>query len=814
MRHRRIELARLYSGSPREGPLTPSHSISDRAVPCKAAHMRCFCFLALLLLQHALYALGLSSISSFSDSACTTPHSNMDPNSIQFDAANPQCLLVRNDTLIPTVSSFDAMFYNSAESCRADTPVVVQYASGFQWPATPMPVFPSPFSSQNTTFCFQGLYISGQLPTSALNLTMTFRDWMLPAARASQGLVGDNQNFLCLLGENRVTFPAYTSQQPLITAKAFLQHLVGGTVKIGLPMYSSSSNDPIQPFEKCNLDTCCTTGSGSNTVHFKVPKRTIQYRPPVLVYGKVLSCSSGNLMFQTFLDAQCTTGRNVPWVIKADATCQSTPSPSSNSPGFSSRSYDYGYDSYYRARCDGALIVPPTSITVSGYLDSSCSQPNVDILSPVNCDSTQCCLIAKRNGLNYLDGGIVRFFATSADCQNDVAAHPNNITIVNNNYYPMPTLNISGFPIFGPPSWYNPYCRCLGGACTCPLYAFTSSLSSAFPRKQLRIRCQQSNPSEIYMGYFVQYSGNGKWSFDVRMFSDRNCLQQIYVDPTVPSDRMCPTDTCCRVGNSFASLYIRVPSSMLVFNNNTSDVYGRLLSCDGDVAMFYQYADSACSFYDDSDLRALLPRMLRADGSCSAVPSESYAIDSFYRARCSLSSAPLVQSVSVSAFSDSKCATANTGITPQSITCPVNQCCVVRQATASRNAVYGRALSCNSNVLLFNTFEDSNCIVPNFYVPLALQSDNSCQVDQTGYASFYRASCVMAASPPPSPSPAPPSLACPQDPQGNVCGGSTYGACTQRETPSGTIAVCVCVPNGFFDGKICTSASAYYAAVG
>ena len=240
-------------------------------------------------------------------------------------------------------------------------------------------------------------------------------------------------------------------------------------------------------------------------------------------------------------------------------------------------------------------------------------------------------------------------------------------------------------------------------------------------------------------------------------------------------------------------------------------MYGRLLSCDGDSAMFYQYSDSACSYHTDG--RPFIPQMLRADGSCSAVPSDEYAVDSFYRAKCSSSSTPLVQSVSVSAFSDSKCASANTDIEPQVITCPVNQCCLVRKATASNAAVYGRTLSCNSNVLFFNTYKEPNCIIPNFYLAMALQSDNSCQIDQTGYTPYYRASCKMA--PAPSPPSAPP-LQCPKDPQGNVCGGSTYGTCSQRESASGIVMpVCVCVPNvGYFEGKICTSATAYSAVIG
>jgi hypothetical protein len=594
-------------------------------------------------------------------------------------------------------------------------------------------------------------------------------------------------------------------------------------------MYNSSdSTVPFQEFEKCPPDECCTTGTGPNTVHFKVPKSKIVYQTPQIVYGKIISCSAGKLMFETFRDEKCTVGDSnaaLPWFIKADGSCQSTPSP----PTMDDRrtNYHYGYGSYYSAKCNDNVAVPRASISVSGFFDSSCSLPNVDIMSPVNCDSTQCCLIAKRKGVNYLGRGVAQYFATAADCQNNVTAHPQNVTssivtIASNigsdgfdtYLFKVPSLNFSGFPVFDPPFDRDACNDFTPNNCTLPLYSFTARFGSVFPRKQRLLLCRMVN-ERFAIGYFAVFSGNGKWSFDVRIFSKRSdtygervCQvqeSQIFVDASVPSDKMCPTDTCCRVGNSSASFFVRFPSSMLTFDNSKNDMYARLLSCDGDVAMYYQYSDSACSIY--SDWHPLFPQVLRADGSCSAVPSDAYAIDSFYRAKCSSPTVPLVQTVSVSAFSDSKCASANTNVQPQAISCPINQCCLVRKATALNSAVYGRALSCNSNVLFFNTYKEPNCIIPNFYA-MALQSDDSCQVDRTGYTPFYRASCKLA--------PPPVSLACPKDPQGNICGGPTYGTCSQRELASGIVmAVCVCVPNvGFFDGKTCTSATALSAVIG
>ena len=39
--------------------------------------------------------------------------------------------------------------------------------------------------------------------------------------------------------------------------------------------------------------------------------------------------------------------------------------------------------------------------------------------------------------------------------------------------------------------------------------------------------------------------------------------------------------------------------------------------------------------------------------------------------------------------------------------------CIVRQATEGKAAVYGRAVSCDSQALMFNTYSESRCIIPN-----------------------------------------------------------------------------------------------------
>ena len=208
------------------------------------------CLLVLLLLQLAAQVLGLSTIASFSDSACTIPDPNMAPNTISFDATSPQCLLIRNDSLIPTVASFHVVFYNSSGSCNADTPVVIQYKGGDKWPASTMPMFPSPSSNQNMTFCFKNLESYGL--TTLLNLNMT----TLPGARTSQGLVGGQIRFLCPLGQNQVTFQSsdgLSPSHPSINARAFVQYPIGASVKFGLPMYNSSSTVPFQEFEKQHL---------------------------------------------------------------------------------------------------------------------------------------------------------------------------------------------------------------------------------------------------------------------------------------------------------------------------------------------------------------------------------------------------------------------------------------------------------------------------------------------------------------------------------------------------------------------------------
>lgn len=423
----------------------------------------------------------------------------------------------------------------------------------------------------------------------------------------------------------------------------------------------------------------------------------------------------------------------------------------------------------------------------------------------------------------------MHFFASAADCQNNVTAHPLNMSadVVSMNGGAQTRLNISGFPFgFWMPPSRNWDCECNKlfppnhpslSSCNCPLYRFSTDsryFSRIFPRKPRLLLCHHNNPADMknifFLGYFAQYLGDGKWSFDIRMFSDDNCKQQIFADTSVSSDRMCATDTCCRAGNSAASFYFRIPSSMLVFDNKLNDLYGRLMSCNGDVAMFLQFEDSACSTYNDGDGSPMIPRVLRADGSCAAVLSSDYAVDSYYKAECT-SKTPLVQSASVSAFSDSSCASPSTTVLPQAITCPINQCCLVRQAAGSQAAVYGRALSCNPQVMLFNTYADSQCTISNQYTPMVVRSDDSCQVDQTGYTQFYRASCKMLPTPPASVV-----LPCPKDAQGNVCGGSELGTCSQVVLASGArIATCVCVAGkGFFDGRICISAATYSAVVG
>ena len=796
--------------------------------------------LAVLSLQLAVHTHGQSTIASFEDSGCSTPEYNMFPQTINFDATKPECLLIRDDTTRPIVDSFDAIFYASAEHCRVGNPIVVNYSSS-NFPVTPMPLFPSPLSNQNLTFCFDSVRL-GTSTTTSRSLTMSIR--YTPSARSRLGLTGGVTAFLCPLESNALVFsPQASSTTPLVTVRSFIRYS-GPIVNFGLPMFITNSSKvvPYQPLDNtqaCPAGACCTTGSGPTTMHFKVNASSVKYRTPTKAYGKVLSCTDGNLMFQTYRDDKCTLGNNVPNVLKADDSCQMTTSPATPQDDWN-RNDVYGYGTYYKGRCAGDA--PPAkapSVSVSAFFDSSCSRPNVDISpSPVNCDTSQCCLIAKRSGINFLDGGVVHLFASAADCQNNKTVHPLNMSadFVSMNGGDQTRLNISGFP-FGfwmPPSrnWdcvnecnklfppQNGNNHPSLSSCKCPLYRFgieSRYFSRIFPRKPRLLLCYDNNPVDMknifYLGYFAQYLGDGKWSFDIRMFSDGACKQQIFADTSISSDRMCATDTCCRVGNSAASFYFRIPSSMLVFENKLNDLYGRLLSCNGDVAMFLQFEDSACSTYNGGDGSPMLPRVLRADGSCAAVPSSDYAIDSYYKAECT-SKTPLVQSASVSAFSDSSCASPSTTVQPQAITCPINQCCLVRQAAGSQAAIYGRALSCNPQVMLFNTYADSQCTVSNQYTPMVLRSDDSCQVDQTGYTQFYRASCKML--PPPPASPPSVVLPCPKDAQGNVCGGSELGTCSQVVLASGArIATCVCVAGkGFFDGRICISAATYSAVVG
>ena len=812
---------------------------------------------AVLLAVVSLYLVVLTScqsIEAFDDSSCLTPASNMVPSIISFDAAKPECLLIRDETTLPLVDSFDVDFYASSEQCSAGVPIVVSYSNSYR-PVTPMPIIPSPVSTRNMSFCFQSGYrpsngvFEWSRTTTSRKLTMAVRSSTVPGARFSKGLAGRRaETFLCSLTPGSTLFSTPEDAQPdyqsrdhpvVMKYKSFIQYL-GPTIKYGLQMFVVNQSEivqyqQLQSTQVCEADTCCTTGSGPATIHFRVNKSSVQYKSVTKAYGKVISCNSGNLMYQTYSDAKCTVGRNAPKVLRADGSCQMTPMPSQLDDGADA---DYGYGTYFKGRCQTSDVSPPakSSVLVTAFSDASCSQPNIDIKpSPINCGTSQCCLIAKRSGVNYLDGGVLQLFSSSVDCQNNITAHPlslpaNSPGFSYNHQELLKVLNITGFPpgLVAPAS---DHWQCVQDCqtnfpnslsdCHCPLWQFgrdSRYFGRIFPRKPRMFRCfqnmdYQTNFNSHSMGYFAQYLGNGKWNFDIRMFQDYDCKQPIFSDTSVPSDRMCAVDTCCKVGNSSASFFFRIPSSTLKFDNKARDVYARLLSCNGDVAMFHQYEDNACSIYDQGDLSVMLPRVLRADGSCAAVPSTEYAIDSFYTAKCSLPT-PLVKSVSVKAYSDATCSAPSSSVQPQTITCQINECCIVRQATESNAAVYGRAVSCDSQAMLFNTYSDSRCIVANQYMPMALHSDDSCQVDQTGYTQFYRASCKILPKPPASP----PSetLLCPKDLNGNVCGGAEFGSCSAVYSASGyRIPVCICVQDtGFFNGQICTSAAAQSSVAG
>ena len=821
----------------------------------------CIAVVLAVVSLHLVVKTSGQSIESFEDSSCLTPAKTMAPSKITFDAAKPECLLIRDDTtLTPLVRKFDVDFYATAEQCLAGVPIVVNYSNSY-FPVTPMPIFPSPVSNRNMSFCFEqtssesgiGVFMSSQTTIISRKLTMAVRE--VPGARFSKGLAGRYaQRLLCSLNPNSTVFsvPPNSYPQPerdhpiVMKYKSFIQYQ-GPTIKYGLQMFLHVDQNKISQYQQlqgtqvCEADTCCTTGSGPTTIHFKVNKTSVKYDSPTKSYGKVISCDSGNLMYQTYNDDKCTLGRNLPKVLRADGSCQMTPMPSQLDGGDGGRSVDYGYGTYFKGRCRDSDVLPPAknSVLVTAFSDATCRQANIDIKpSSINCGTSQCCLIAKRSGVNYLDGGVVQFFSSSADCQNNITAHPLSLPANSiNNYnhqelYKVLNLNRTGFPPgrVAPPD-SDLFFRCVQDCktnypnslsdCHCPLWQFGRDgrfFGRVMPRKPRLIKCYQyrdwqNNFNSYSMGYFAQYLGNGKWSFDIRMFQDYNCQQPIFIDTAVPSDRMCAADTCCKVGNSSASFFFRIPSSTLTFDNKARDVYARLLSCNGNAAMFHQYEDSACSIYDSGDPSAMMPRVLRADGSCAAVPSTEYAIDSFYTAKCSLPT-PLVQSVSVKAYSDATCSSPSSSVQPETITCPINECCLVRQATEEKAAVYGRAVSCDSQALMFNTYSESRCIIPKMYLPMALRSDDSCQVDQTGYTQFYRASCKMLPTPPASP----PSekLLCPKDLNGNVCGGEELGSCSAVYSAAGKrIPVCVGVQDkGFFDGQTCISAAAQSSVAG
>lgn len=775
-------------------------------------------FAAVLLLFRVSLSLGQSSIVSFSDSACKQQNPDVWPSSIIFDAANPECLVVRNDTAIPSFGSLSVIFFDSKESCAADSPILLNYSaknprvpSMSTWPQTPP--FPHPDTNQSMAFCWDDLNRFGGPTTQRFNLSIQLGSRNLPV-RSSIGSSGEEWRFMCALKPNTPVldyFPYETPLKPWLYAKMFIQQ-TGMSTKFSIKV-SSNDGDSFSAsdssFEQCPPDTCCKTGIGQKSIYFKVLKSSLTFRQPNIVYGKVLSCASGSLMFQTFSDNKCEEGRNhVPWVLKADDTCQKAPNI-----------VDSG-DTFYRAQCDGQRSPQAASVVLKAWSDASCTRVNEDTSpSTVTCDSTKCCLVAKRYGVNFLRGGAAQFFASDAECKSN-----SFMPIDSNKENSLIYFKITGLPyegIFSPPV-QGTSCGASPSDCssltTFPFLA--DRINNIFPRKQTSLFCVRQDRfgahnswiygASFYIGYVMQYTGNGQWSFDVRLFRDQDCKQQIFVDTNLyPPDQpgqMCPTDKCCKVGNSSASFYVRFPSRMITYKNTSDDIYATLLSCDGNAAMFYQHDDNTCT------KSSYLPRFLKADGSCSAVPTQDYAIDSFYTASCGASTVPLIQSVKVSAYSDPKCESLDDGVKPSTKTCNLNECCEIRYASASQGgALYARALACSNNVLLFNTYSDSKCSVAQHYMPFALRSDGTCQVEKTGYASFYKASCILA--PVSSPITDKP---CPKDAQGNICGGSTYGQCVQQKLSSGIIVpICRCVENvGKFDGRVCVSAEVYATVIG
>ena len=159
-----------------------------------------------LLLFRVSLSLGQSSIVSFSDSACTQPNPDVWPSSIIFDGANPECLVVRNDTAIPTVGSLSVTFYDSKESCDTDSPILLSYSepnprgSSYSiWPQAPP--FPHPDSNQSMAFCWDALSRGGTT-TQRFNLSMDLRSANLPVVRSSLGSSGAEWRFMCALKPN------------------------------------------------------------------------------------------------------------------------------------------------------------------------------------------------------------------------------------------------------------------------------------------------------------------------------------------------------------------------------------------------------------------------------------------------------------------------------------------------------------------------------------------------------------------------------------------------------------------------------------
>jgi hypothetical protein len=799
-----------------------SHAVSKMRPPLLSFLL---VFLTLQLAAQTIAQSQMSVIEAFEDSSCLERNSDMVPNSITFDASKPTCTLVRDDTTIPIVDEYDVVFYQSAETCAAGIPILVNYSNTnvgpTLWPSTPMPIFPSPFSNRNMTFCLDNLkrYSSD---SSTLNRIVKQRVYT-SGARTKQGFAGAfGFPFLCSLDPGTDVLGSSGNLNHDIEFRSFVQYPTNRSIKYGFPMFMRNNSDvQYQEFQTCVPDTCCSTGTGPNKIHFQVPGSSVRFQPPVKAYARVLSCSSGNMMFQIFNDDKCTIGSNFPSVLRADGSCQKNPASSSQMGSMIWA--QYGYEAYFKGRCQSATgPAPASSVSVSGFLDPQCTVPNHDILpSTIDCDSSQCCLIANQMDVKYLDGAVVNFFASASDCEKFLPMHPLNISIVDAMSWKRVPLTISGFDGPWTPDYSYSSCRLecsnkygsqpspLWSQCRpCPLYRLDTrdiSFFGLFPRQPFNFHCQQigNQTHPKFIGYFAQYLGGGNWSFAIRMFSDWLCSNEINTDPTVAPGIMCATDTCCRSGNSASSFYYRIPSSMMEYSSKKENVYGRLLSCNGDVAMFYQFTDSACS-----KKYSLIPNAIRADGKCAAVPTSRYAIGTFYSATCANPTRQLVQSVSVSAFSDETCQTPFAQPIQQ-VVCPINSCCLVKQAadpggdpdySRKYSAVYARALSCDSQVLLFNMYDDPKCTIARTFTPMALRADNTCQVDQSGYTNFYRASCQMLPAPPPSPL-----FPCPKDRQGNICGGSEFGTCNA----GATFSTCVCVAGkGFFNGQICVSQGA------